>query len=482
MNLAAMHSGFRVWPLFVSVLALSAVAASWLSVIYGLRIKELQYRLRTNTDRQQAVRTMSLVSRLDLLLKKSVKAGEKAAYSREGKLMQALRHTLMLSEIPNLAFAERIGLGSIEFFNLLAGSPGLKYELESPTYVAMETAFFSEMRRNYHEAIDIYSSLLQNPQSLSSDWRAYIRLHRGFCLALSQERTAARIDFADVIANHRGEYEATAVALLKRIDEVENSLSNVDRMELSTTKGTAYYQLTAYEKAIQTFNRLDKTNHSPSTLYYLGRSHEETGNESAAAGYYRRIIAKFRNSDWATKANRRLYAMGAFYDAGDGYRNESKSNAQNKIVDDAAMLQDVRSFEKVAEYASRFAISPATSVPAAGGLPIQNSGLSREHTVSTVAVPADRKRITHKAPTAKNETWAALDRARTWEQKEALSRKEKAEYLRRQRFLARFALADGNYFAGVIITETPQTVLLFTVIGKVSIDKAQIVAREKITQ
>lgn len=503
--------------------ALTIGAGFWLNIVYGMRVKELQYRLRNNSDQQQAVRTLSLISRYQLLRQKAGERDQALNYGREGRLMQALQHTAATETTPDLSPGEITALWTIEFFNLLAASPRFKYEQTTPEYQALERAFFFELRRNYAAAVERYDWVLGRAARLGDDWYSYAKLHRAFCYALSNERAKARADLEDIIRkNNEGEYRLTAQALLAMVSEIDHELVKVELMLPSADKGAAYYKLTAYDKAIQTFKGLANINANPSAMFYLGRSHEESGNNTQAAEHYRKIIALHAKTEWAVKANRRLFAMGAFYTAGQEYRHESKSNVEKKIVTDPGLLNESKRYEKVALHIEnlesqktkenpRVAVAAPIPVAAAPAVippskPVAIPPPKREmqqakkpqHPESVANVSEPVREIA--APGAQTKPAvppiaaepvasvqpkpepSAIELAKTWEQKEALNRKDKAKYLRTQKFLVRVTMEDGNQFTGVLMRETATEIFLFTVMGKIAVDKAQIAEREKIRQ
>jgi tetratricopeptide (TPR) repeat protein len=304
------------------------------------------------------------------------------------------------------------------------------------------------------------------------------------------------------------------------VAEIDNELIKVELMLPSADKGAAYYKLTAYDKAIQTFRGLNNINANPSALFYLGRSHEESGNNGQAAENYRRIIALHAKTDWAVKANRRLFAMGAFYTAGQEYRQESKSNVEKKVVIDPGLINESKRYEKVALHienlesqkakdthqAATSAPVPVAAAPdekkpapvrALPAIPVKKEiartiapppvrpdepavTIAKADPVvpKTVAEPTPPIPVT--APAAKEPS--AIELAKTWEQKETLSRKDKSAYLRSQKILHRVTMEDGNQFTGVLIRETPAEIFLFTVMGKIVVDKSQVAERVKIRQ
>jgi len=471
----------RVWILLPPVLALVAAAGLWLMIVYGMRIKELQYRLRSNNDQKQAVRTLSLVSRYQILRQKAGERDHASRYGREGRLMQALQHTAVNVNAADLGPAETRALWTIEFFNLIAASPRFRYEQSSPVFRVLEVAFYHELRRSYAEAIAKYTQLLESEKNLEADFRAYALLHRGFCRALVGERSAAKKDFEAVLSNHAtGEYHLTAQALKAMVSEIDDGLHKVALMAPSADKGAAYYRLTAYDEAINTFKGLGNLDANPSALFYLARSHEESGGTAPAAEYYRKIIGRHAKTQWAVRANRRLFALGAFYTAGQDFRNESKYNAEKKVVLDEALLTEAARFERVAVHLEKLeAHKPAKTVVEKNEPTAKNSPLS---------VPVGKSEGVQQNTATRSLTVSqllqrtAIELAKTWQQKEKLSRKDKATYLQKQKSLTRILMQDGNQFTGIVMKDGPTEIFLFTVMGKISIDKSQIASRQRVRQ
>jgi tetratricopeptide (TPR) repeat protein len=496
----------RQITMILPVLGLLVLAAAlWLNIVYGMRIKELQYRLKNNSDQQQSVRTLSLISRYQLLRQKAGERDSATNYGREGRLMQALQHSSAAESAPDLSGGEIAALWTIEFFNILAASPRFKYEQTTTEFQALERAFYFELRRNYEAAAERYDWALRHGQNLGSDWHSYAKLHRAFCFALANKRKESQRDLEDVILkNPTGEYRITAQAMLTMVSEIDHELVKIELMAPSSEKGAALYRLTAYDQAIETFKGLGNIRANPSALFYLGRSHEESGNNTQAAENYRSIIALHAKTEWAIKANRRLFAMGAFYTAGQEYRHESKSNVEKKIVNDASLLQESKRYERVAAHIEKLERekSPELSTNAA---PLPVAVMKADVTPAKIPAPA-KKQIPRPVaaapitapfiPTEKDAevtvaaseppapaatTPSAIALAKTWEQREALSRKDKRTYLRMQKMLQRVTMKDGNQFTGILMRETPVEIFLFTVMGKIAVDKSQVSTHEKVT-
>lgn len=493
----------RVWSVLPPVVILVTAAGIWLAIVYGMRIKELQYRLKSNNDQIQSVRTLSLVSRYQLLRQKAGERDHALNYGREGRLMQALQHTAANENTPELGLAEKTALWTIEFFNVIAASPRFRYEQSSPLFRDLEAAYYHELRRSYKAAIEKYSALLESKNGLETDWQAYVLLHRGFCRALAGQRPEALADFELVIKNHtKGEYHLTAQALKAMVAEINSELVKVALMAPSADKGAAFYRLTAYDQAIRVFKGLADLNSNPSAMFYLGRSYEESGGAKRAAEYYRNVITHHANTKWAVRANRRLFAMGTFYSDGKEYRLESKSNVKEKIVDDAGLLLESKRYETIASRIDDLKGENRSTFDAIA-VPKDLAKTSMQILLETDPVSSKReffqRRPRKRQPrngeemrTGRRElplqpeqlakTLPEISEPDIWLQRQGISQHQKRELLRSQRSLLRLTMENGNVFTGILIREDKNAILLFTVLGILSVDGGQVLTRETINQ
>ena len=85
------------------LLILVGIVASWLFEIHAVRLKELKYRLKSATDQNTSVRTLSLVSRFRLLIHQRNVASEAAGNNREARVMQILADTAYSTQSDNLS-------------------------------------------------------------------------------------------------------------------------------------------------------------------------------------------------------------------------------------------------------------------------------------------------------------------------------------------------------------------------------------------
>ncbi|MBX3724197.1 MAG: tetratricopeptide repeat protein [Turneriella sp.] len=480
----------------VFVAALLLFAFLWFFMVHSVRIKELRYRLKAANDQNTSVRTMSLVSRYKLLRESATENDPGATYAREGRVMQILAETAYLNDAEEFNFAERAAKLTVDFFDLISGMPPYKHERSSKENRILERAFYHEITRSYKDAIAQYDVALGLRSA--PDTRAYAMLHRGFCQAVGGSRTKAVGDFKEVIRTATDEeYIETAKALLAMLSEIESALKEVDAMPASVQKAAAYYNLTAYDQAITTLKAVPAAQNNSEALYYLARAQEETGQAKQAADNYRKAIKMNAAAPWAVKANRRIFALGAFYAAGKEYRIESKANVEKGIIQDAELLKDARRFEKVSERIEegekktvaaylgepapevKTALAPTATppapVPAAKTAPAVAANSAEvnppQTAVAPPAAPAAPAPPDEKGKNVSGPDWAKLEK---------LPRAEKIAYIHRHKRVESVMLENGNQFSGLKISENKEKLILFTALGRVVILKSDIETRETV--
>lgn len=477
------------------------VAGLWFFLVNSVRIKELNYRLKSSTDQSKSVRNSSLLSRFKLLRAREAETTGPSAYAREGRIMQILADSAYLNTADDLNIGERAAKLTVDFFDLISGSPVYRHEKNTTEYKLLEKAFYHEITRSYREAISQYDFMLEPGKKFNPQGKYYTMLHRGFCHALVGERANAIKDFEVVIAESKEpEYVDTARQLLAMIQTIDREIKQVDAMPVSTQKGAAYYGLTAYDQAIGTLRKLDNVQANPEAMFYLARSLEEKGNAAEAVEFYRKLIAVHAKSDWSKKANRRLYALGAFYAAGKDYRQESTANIEKGVVKDKELLEESQRFQKVSERIDAGekkivaelvtpvakAIPEAKATPEAKAVP-EKTEIAAAPAVKEKSIAAPAKEpgiVAAKTEPAKpkTETSAPKGPAIDWEKLEKLPRAAKIKYIAQQKSVEQILLENGSQFKGLLITEDKETVSIFTMLGRVVIEKSEIETRSRQSQ
>jgi len=467
------------------ILAMLVAAALWFITVNSVRIKELNYRLKSSTDQSKSVRNSALVSRFRLLRSGEADNYNPAAYAREGRVMQILAGSAYLNVADDLSIGERVAKLTMDLFDSISGAPAFRHEKNTMEYKLMEKAFYHEITRSYKEAVSQYDRIiLESAKKNHPDNRHYVLLHRGFCLALTGNRKAAVEDLRTVLQEAKDEESVnTARQLLSMLESIDGAIQRANAMPVSTQKGMTYYELTAYDQAIGTFRQLPDIEGRPEAVFYLARSLEEKGNAAEAVEYYRKLIGNAPDSVWAKKANRRLYALGAYYAAGKEYRQESKTNIEKGLVKDQELLAESRLFQKVSDdidAGEKIVVAKLVATPEKPAAPaIAPPPEPKVAEVPAAPLPQPKPQSPNvERPAQKSVVQLP---AHDWEKLEKLSRAGKIRYLGQQKQLEQILLENGSQFKGLLISESKDTLSLFTMIGRVVIEKSEIESRTRVS-
>jgi tetratricopeptide (TPR) repeat protein len=268
----------------------------------------------------------------------------------KGKTMLALSQSTGQDESERVTIPDRAGIVLINGLNWITGSEPLRNYYTSTDQRALELAYLYELKRDYSKAVEAYDLAIRLTPARNQDAILYAYLHRGFCLSLLDKKNEALADYSIVISsNQTGEFRYTAEILSAMLRDLLERSTKIDQMSDSEGKAEAYYKLAAYPKALAVYEKLQKNGGlSARATYYAGRTHEELGQSEKAAEKFRSLITTNAAAEdgWAMRANRRMYALGAFYGGDRKFREESQKNAQT-IIQDKELLKAAEKFESV---------------------------------------------------------------------------------------------------------------------------------------
>ncbi len=207
----------------------------------------------------------------------------------------------------------------INFVRWLLGKENRIIHLPQASIRELELAYAYERGRKYEQALEIYERV-RGQVTGNSGLHATMLLHMGFCKSMLGDHSGAVEELRKVHSVASGSRESgVATQLIARI------LSLQDRIKVAQTRNLGpfqaareMYRLANYLEAIRMLGEFvidpqgDKGN-TLEAMYLLGRSQEELGREEEALGQYRQIMARHPASQWAKRANRRMYLMGRLY-------------------------------------------------------------------------------------------------------------------------------------------------------------------------
>lgn len=469
------------------VIATLAAGIVVMRLVYEVRLRELGENLETTADKTAALRSLGLIARFQLIRSRMKNGESMALLRREARSGYAMNDSLAKNQKQDMPFAYEVGLRIINFVNIIAGGRPLSATQKSRADYLREDAYLSELQRDFPRAIAYYDQLLSELHGRDADAESFARLHRGFCHALLSQKAKAVEDLSSVVkANQRGEYRFTAEVLLAYLEDFSAQAEKIAAMPDSIKKGKAYYDIGAYLSAIRVMEALPTAKKDAQANFVLARSYEEIGKSEKALANYRRLIEKNSSSQYAKLANRRIYAMGAIYSGGTELIRESEQAAKKKIADPELLKEKERTGTLVTAMAERTqekkqelkalrAIDSA--LPAV--VPVAAAPVPAAVVEKPAPRPVARKAVTREVPVEKEPVEAKKVEAPPVDH-DALTREERKKIISAEGEIDQLVLGDGNRIWGIVVGELEEKMIVLTVMGKLEVDKRQIVRREKI--
>lgn len=464
--------------------ACAALAGSLLSTVTRLRMAELRDSLQSASEKHADLRDVALLSRVALINRRALAGGyeDAAQYRQEAEnALIAIRQSA--GSGGELDLADRLALPFLNGMNRVLGLPHLRLGKTPPQEMVLDLAFRYESFREYEKAVRGYSVYLTEyaPNGGEKDLAL---LHRGFCHAMRNHFDSALADFAAVETSPSERNAATARSLGRFIREIGGRVRAIESVADPARRGELYYEAAVYAKAVQEFSRLPENRRTAGVRFMTARSLEETGEIRQALTIYRDLVRSARATPYALKANRRMYLLGAFLGDDQKLAEESRMNSQG-AVPDREFIAAFEHLEKPAQLLrAQAAVRQAAEKPEIAA--VERLVLPQNAVATAQTEPAQiSPQGPPKAKAGQDEVKATvvdLRNVSAAQRAESLSVREKEELLRGQKAkIDKLTMIDGNIFFGVAFREDQSSVWLFTVLGNLQLDKAEIRLREKVT-
>lgn len=443
-----------------TVVIIIACGLGLMQLIYAARLGELGQSLEYAADKTMALRTLGLIARYEMI-RNRIRSGETIGLLRqEAAAAFASGDSLAAENAEQRPLAYELGLGIINIVNVVAGGPKLRTKAKSRMELLTEQAYLLELKRNFSAAAGIYDQLIQILGAQGGELAGFARLHRGYCLSFLEDRRRAADDFRIVIQSDlSGEYRFTAEVLLSYLEEFNRVAAEINKMPASAKKGSALFDAGAYPQAIDILESLPAGKKTEQSEYVLGRSYEEIGKSDRALANYRRIIAQNPSSKYARLANRRIYALGSMYAAGENLVREAEKAAMTSVADPELIREKNKNMRLVAAVNAKSSqaensmnLVPMPQPERLPGEPAKGAG------------PVGRARSAFPRPAA-----------------QPLNRSEWKQLIGSKTIIDEVTLNDGNRLWGIITSESKNDLTMLTVMGRLSIDKKQVDNRQKIS-
>lgn len=227
---------------------------------------------------------------------------------------------------------ERLGIPIVNFVRLLGLKPLLGIDADRTRLEEMQSAFVLERTKRIREAEEIYAGLEGRFSSGSED-RAFVLLHRAYCLLLlgrtKDSQSAAHLLIREQPGTH---YARSAAVLLDFLARQEELVEIAGRSTDQAERGRYFFLGGAFGRSADEYSRAERLAVEDRLRY--ARALEETGQVKDAARLLEDVARD--PSPSARSANERLLLIGHFLGGGETIRRAAVERAerlgQNDLV------------------------------------------------------------------------------------------------------------------------------------------------------
>ncbi len=237
------------------------------------------------------------------------------------------------------SWLNRFGVIVINGVRRLNFKPPIRISEDRDFMTKLQFAFYMERNRRYDVAFKKYDELLAQTENSQNDTRGFLKLHAGYCAALTTRNDIAIPRLEEVEKEYAGtHYAETARVILDILREQKRAADKIEASGMTDReRAAAYFRAGNFGEALARFKKLEDL--SLDEKYMLSRSYEETGNVKEAVSGYIDVVNRGGTSDPAVKSNRRLMLIGNFYNGGKEVKDFSQQNATR--LGDQQVLRDV---------------------------------------------------------------------------------------------------------------------------------------------
>ncbi len=463
--------------------------------IAEIRFLELGRKLTELTGKREDIRNLNILKRLRLNQGGYKDQGDEKKFAEERNLAIALAVTPDSTGGNN---GEVIALGVVNSLNHILGLPLVYLSKPSAEERLAENAFFYEKQRNFAKAHALYELL--TARNLRADQLDYVLTHKSFCAAMMGKYATGIADLEKLMQTSKNQANiALASEMLLIIRGQADKTRQIDTHASLNAKAEYYHRIGAFAEAARVIAEIPEAGRDSRVLFLYGRALEETGQAREAAINYRTAIQKDASSANAIQANRRLYALGAFYGQGKALREEAKENSKNITLDTQFFKSAQASESLISSLDKDMAMETEKSLAfekdqgieqAKPGPTVETPAAKNEPMKPTLPARPPAQQIMNRKPQtivqadvpvkAPVEDLTNLRDMATAQRAEKLTRLEKKALLaKRYRQIDRLLTDDGNEFFGIIFAENKNKISIFTIMGNLEINKEDITERNK---
>ena len=280
-----------------------------------LRAKELRLHLMENAYNGVSLNHFSLISEYENSKNLYTNKISEDLYEKQMANLEIVKN-IESAENYSLELAgnlsERISLGFVNTLRFVLGKNMIQNIGQSDYYRYLYSAYYYEKNYLFEKAIlDYEKAYLENTDPVL---RAGILLHQGFCYAMISETARANEKYSRVMQNYNGSEVAVTASILQQF--LYGFQAERDRLladgKVSVAKTKKLISLFAYIDAWDMIENVEKLpgNNSAELMYYKAVLLEKQGKKKDSVNLYLKVILSDQYSDYAKKSNRNLFFMG----------------------------------------------------------------------------------------------------------------------------------------------------------------------------
>ena len=338
----------------------------------------------------------------------------------------------------------------INAMRYMMGKPPLLILAEEKQNRYLDMAYYYERNSRYDRAISLFADA-QNAENTDREKIAGILLHKGFCFAVTGNKTESEKIFRTILAGYSNQKAApTAAVLLHYIEGFNAETEKTLKEENSAGKAEKLFYLIAYNESLAVLKKIESQaggEERARIAFFTGRCLESMGERDKAVETYQSIVMKYADTGYAKRANRRIFIAGSMLNPGSKLKELASKN--NSLLHDPGFSALQTEEDKITSLKNDSA----------------NPDMVKEfqNIITTYDADASPEKADAKA--------AAL--IKTIDEKIASDAPPRAASLTEKIFTR-----NGNIFVGRVEKETADSITIITQLGTVHVMKPDIEKRQ----
>ncbi len=321
--------------------------------VIKFRLQEFDSGLKELSEKEALSHSVNILARFEMIKERlNNPNADETELKREVKFHAITSNDLVSGSSFSFSPSEKLVIHLINGLRIMMGKKISQFGMSGNSEKSLEVAYFYERNRNYKKAIAEYETLLS--ESWPSQILSTIYLHLGFCKAMTGDYKGSRDDIQYITS--RDEFTGSdnwkvAWKMEKELSSLESRAAKLKEEPLDLLeRGKELFRMGNHiqaAKVLKEFIEESPKKKVSESQYFLGRVNEDEGRFEDAVLNYTKVLKNEPTSDWAQKANRRLYVLGKFYSKNEQLADVAKRNSQ--VLGDTSIIRELEVFEKIEE-------------------------------------------------------------------------------------------------------------------------------------